>query len=205
MINLFFKSTILLFVLFLFCGCGSLIKQPPVVIEYYQLDYKPEICKKNVLDKTIAIRPFYIAGKYNRTSIMYSDDKYTINFYPYKQWISSPQEQLTELIRRDFINSDVFKAVILPGQLQRPNLILSGAINEIKEVRKDDKAEGVLKVTVTLIKPAIKKEPAKIIFQKDYEGAAPCDPEKVESLVEALSAAAKKISSEILFDITAKK
>lgn len=190
---------ILIFSLLL-TGCGSLIKQPPAVISYYQLDYKPQSAKSKVIDKTLSISPFFISEMYNRNSIIYAD-KYKTDFYRYKQWISAPQVQITELFRRDFIDNGAFKAVILPGQLLKPDLTLSAAITEISENRSTSKTEAVLKITATLIKPAEKREPPQIIFQKNYIERVPCEKNNVESLVEALSVAAKEISCQLQLDV----
>ena len=186
--------------LFLF-GCGSLIKQPSPVISYYQLNYTPEISSTTLVSKTILLKPFYICETYNRDTIMYSSEKYKCDYYPYKQWISAPQNQMTELFRNDFMNSGAFKGIILPGQLQRPDLILSGAITEIQENIRAGKAFGIIKINVTLSKPAFKATPEKIIFQKNYSKSIPCEEGNTESLVKALSEATKEISGEVVKDV----
>ncbi len=155
---------LLLSVLLFFSGCGSLIKQPAPVISYYQLDYTPEISTNASVNKTILIKSFYISETFNRDSIMYSSEKYKCNFYPYKQWISAPQTQMTESFRSDFIKSGAFKGVIIPGQLQTPDLLLSSALTEIQENIKGKKSFGTVKINVTLSKPAFKTIPQKIIF-----------------------------------------
>jgi len=182
------------------CSCGSLIKQPAPIISYYQLNYTPEITNTASVDKTLLIRSFYINETYNRDTIMYSEDKYKCGFYPYKQWISAPQNQVTEAIRNDFIESGAFKAIIIPGQLQKFDLILTGAIIDIKEVRKDGKSIGTVKMAITLIKPASKNISQEILLQKEYTKSIECKVNNTESLVKALSEATKAISSEVIKD-----
>jgi len=194
---------LLLTLLLFFCGCGSLIKQPSPIISYYQLDYSPGVTKSAPVNKTILIKPFFISETYNRDSIMYSDDKYKCNYYPYKRWISSPQDPIMECFRRDFIKSKAFKGLIIPGQLLRPDFILSGAITEIQEKRGKEKSEGTVKINMTLLKPAFETNPEKIIFQKNYSKSIPCEIDNTESLVKALSQATKEISGEVLKDVVA--
>jgi len=194
-------NILLLASLLFFCGCGSLIKQPSPVISYYQLNYTPEISTTTLVNKTILIKPFYISETYNRDTIMYSSEKYKCDYYPYKQWISAPQNQMTELFRNDFMKSGAFKGIIIPGQLQRPDLILSGAITEIQENIRDGKALGIIKINVTLSKPAFKTTPEKIIFQKSYSKSITCEAGNTESLVKALSEAMKKISGEVIKNV----
>ncbi|RLD10834.1 MAG: hypothetical protein DRI44_05050, partial [Chlamydiae bacterium] len=114
------KKILLFAVLTFLTGCGSLIKQPAPIITYYQLDYSPEISNTVPINKTILIKQFFINGTYDRDAIMYSDEKYKCNYYPYKQWISTPQDMITESFRRDFMKSGAFKGVITPGQLLKP-------------------------------------------------------------------------------------
>ena len=195
-------TRILLLTLVLFLsGCGSLIKQPAPIISYYQLNYTPDISITTLVNKTILIKPFYVSETYNRDTIMYSSEKYKSNFYPYKQWISAPQNQMTELFRNDFMKSGAFKSVIIPGQLQKPDLILSGALTEIQENIENDKAFGTVKINVTLIRPAFKTIPQEIIFQKSYEQSVDCEVNNIESLVKALSEATNTISAEIVKDV----
>ena len=194
------KKIILLTIPLFFCGCGTLIKQPAPVISYYQLNYTPEISSNIFVNKVILIKSFYISETYNRDTIMYSSDEYKCDYYLYKQWISAPQNQLTESFRNDFMKSGAFKAIIIPGQLQKPDMILAGAITEIRENIRNGKSSGILKISVTLIKPTFKKKPSEIIFQKDYEKSVPCETKNTESLVKALSQAAKEISAEAIKD-----
>jgi ABC-type uncharacterized transport system auxiliary subunit len=195
------KKIILLTIPLLFCGCGSLIKQPAPIISYYQLNYTPEISNNTFVNKTILIKSFYISETYNRDTILYSSDKYKCDYYPYKQWISAPQTQITESFRNDFMKSGAFKAIIIPGQLQKSDLILAGAITEIRENIRGENSSGILKISVTLIKSASKKTPSEIIFQKNYEKSVPCETKNTESLVKALSQAAKEISAEVIKDV----
>ncbi|MCK5852628.1 membrane integrity-associated transporter subunit PqiC [bacterium] len=193
---------LLLSVPLLFCGCGSLIKQPAPVISYYQLNYTPEISSNALIDKTILIRPFYISETFNRDSIMYSSEEFKCNYYPYKQWISAPQNQMTELFRSNFMKSGIFKAVIIPGQLQSPDLLLSSALTEIQENTKGEKSFGTVKINVTLSKPAFKTIPQQIIFQKSYKESVECEINNTDSLVKALSEATKRISAKAIKDVT---
>jgi len=192
---------ILLIIPLFFCGCGSLIKQPAPIISYYQLNYTPETISIPSTDKTILIKSFYINETYNRDTIMYSKDKYKCNFYSYKQWISNPQTQITEAFRNDFMESGVFKGIITPGQMQKYDLILTGGIIDIKEVIKDDKSFGLLKMTLTLIKPIPKSSSQEILLQKKYTKSVECKINDTESLVEALSEATKAISAEVIKDV----
>jgi len=192
---------LLLTVPLFFCGCGSLIKQPAPIISYYQLDYTPGISSNALVDKTILIKSFYISETYNSDTIIYSVGKYKCNYYPYKQWISSPQDQVTKSLRRDFMKSGAFKGVVIPGQLQKPDLIFSGAITEVQENIRDKKASGTVKINVTLLKPANKTIPQEIIFQKSYEQEVDCEINNTESLVKALSEATKRISANVIQDV----
>ena len=192
---------LLLTVPLFFCGCGSLIKQPAPIISYYQLDYTPEISSNALVDKTIYIKSFYITETYNRDTIIYSSGKYISNFYPYKQWIAAPQDQITKSFRNDFMKSEAFKGVIIPGQLLKPDLLFSGAITEIQENIKDKKASGTVKINVTLSTPASKTNPQEIIFQKSYEQEVDCEINNTVSLVKALSEATKRISANVIKDV----
>ena len=197
----YFLKIFLLFIPLFLCSCGSLIKQPAPIISYYQLDYTPENIATSLVDKTILIRSFYINETYNRDTIMYSDEKYKCGFYPYKQWISSPQVQITESFIRDFMASGIFKGIIIPGQLHKYDLILTGAIIDIKEKIENGKAFGVLNIAITLSKTGSDRSSTAIIFQKDYKKTVPCEINNTKSLVKALSEATKEISSEVIKDI----
>jgi len=191
---------ILLFSLLL-TGCGALIKQPPVMINYYQIEYPAPPPAKEKIDKIIMVRPFNISSTYNRDSLVYIDNSFKCGLYQYDQWIAPPAGLIFEKIVRDLQASDCFEAVLTFGSFQTPNIRISASIEEISEERKIASAEGSVIIHFSVTETSVTNRASKFIIGKNYFSSFPCEKGKPESLVPAISKAVQTISKEFMADL----
>ena len=184
----------------LFCSCSMQNKRPQP-IEYYALDYeKPDIEPQPTIPMALSLEKFRTAPPYNTNRIIYSKNKFSQNKYVYHQWIAPPDDMITHLLARDFIASNRFSAVMVPGHALT-SYQLTGTIDEFYEQDADNQWNAVLSITVTLVNKNEKEEANRFRFQKNYQKTHPLDQKNPKGLAQALSLAMSEISSQIISDI----
>ncbi|GEM_PF-789837 len=191
----------ILFLSFFLAGCGALIKQPPAIIKYYQINYPAPPPAKEKIDKTIMVRPFNISSTYNRDSLVYTDDSYKCGFYQYDQWIAPPAGLIYEKIVRDLQATDCFEAVLTFGSFQTPDIRITASIDEIGEERKLDSANASVIIHFSVTKTSVTNIASEFIIGKTYSSSFPCEKGNIESLVSAISKAVQAISKEFISDL----
>jgi ABC-type uncharacterized transport system auxiliary subunit len=196
-------------VLVLLSGCAALsidnlVKQPPAVIQYYQVDYPPPTVRvAKPVSGTLMIQPLRISAEYDRDTLVYRDPQRRAGIYPYDQWFASPAKQLTEKLMRDFEAAGMFQAVITVGTFQKPDYSLLGSIREIGELREDGRCFGATVVSFTFTKASAESTAPMIVFQREYSERVPCTNDNRVALVAAVSTALQNTVSNLLLDVRA--
>lgn len=195
--------------LVLLSGCAALsidnlVKQPPAVIQYYQVDYPPPTLRAPTpVPGALMIQPLRISAEYDRDTLVYRDVDRRAGIYPYDQWIASPSKQLTEKLLRDFEASGLFQAVFTVGTFQKPDYALMGSIREIGELREGGRCFGATVVSFTFTKASAESVAPTIVFQREYSERVPCANDNRVALVAAVSAALQNTASNLLLDVRA--
>ncbi len=195
------KFIFILLLPFIIAGCGSLIKQPPVIIKYYQIDYPAPLQAKEKIDKTIMVRPINISSTYNRDSLVYTENSFRCGFYQYNQWIAPPTGQIFEKFVRDLQALKCFDAVLSFGSFKTPDLRIAANIEEIGEQRKDDSTKGAVTIHFSVSESSPTNSTYKFILEKTYKAEVPCEKNNPDSLVAAISKAVQIISIDFRKDL----
>lgn len=193
-------SISLLSVFFLF-GCFN-FANPNKTINYYTLEYAPpEIKGLKTLPYAIFIEQFHVAPLYDSSKIIYRNSEYKREAYSYHRWRANPGDMVTQLLARDFKETKLFKAVFTLDNKFPSSHTLKGTVVEFYENDLEDHWEGILTLSVALVRND-KDDPLKsIVFQNNYSIKEICTKKNPQALAEALSNALKKVSSMIIKDI----
>ncbi len=183
------------------CSCISL-KNPADKIEFYTLEYNPPVISDlKPLSHIIRLDRFGVSPIYNTDRIIYREGSFKRDTYFYHKWRANPGDLVAYFLSRDIRASGLFSAVIENDSKLQSSYLIEGSVDEFYERDAEDKWEAVLSIGITLMaerEPDISK---RIIFQKTYRIAEPCRQKNPRALIEAMSTAMLKASSDIIKDI----
>ncbi|MCJ7774282.1 MAG: PqiC family protein [Desulfobacterales bacterium] len=190
----------LLMVFFLF-GCFG-FSNTDKIISYYTLEYNtPNVDGLKPLPFAILIERFQVAPMYDSNKIIYRDSEYKREAYAYHKWRANPGDMITQLLARDFQEASLFKAVFTLDSRLPSTHILKGTVDEFYEQDGKEYWEGVLSLSVTLLKTDEIDPLKSIIFQKKYNMKEVCTKKNPQALAEAMSLSTEKLSLMIMNDI----
>lgn len=185
----------------LFGACVSL-KQPVNKIEYYTLEYpSPQIKTLHPLPYVIRMDRFTVAPPYNTSQIIYRDQSFKRNAYVYYRWQTNPGAIVTTLLKRDIINSGLFKAVLNPGSRFSSQYMIEGTVDEFFEGDTQNAWKAILTVSIILTEKNKNDIKNRILYQKTYRKAEICQQKQPKAVAEAMSQALSKISEEMMIDV----
>jgi ABC-type uncharacterized transport system auxiliary subunit len=190
----------LLFALILlsFFSCSSL-KQPAQQTDYYTLEYEsPRVQGITTLPFVLKIERFSVSPLYDTVQIIYRDQAFRREAYPYEKWRANPGDLVTYYLSRDFKNLGLFEAVAPYDSRLEPSLVMEGSVDEFFEWDSEEGWKAVLTVSAVLTanpEPDVSK---RIIFQKTFHAVKPCKKRNLTSLSEAMSEAMADVSAQII-------
>jgi len=184
----------------IFYGCiGPRTKR--LKTEFYHLHYDPP--SKIVgtpFPYAVFVESFQATPPYDSSRIIYTTSPYSINYYPYTEWMNSPADMVRSLLARDIKAANIFSAVLISGDpLARYRIM--GVVESFyeKDLKREWKAE--LSIMITLIKMNKKNMTNQICFQKNYSVTEVCQKKNPEGLASAMSIAMSTISRMVITDI----
>ena len=198
----YIKISILIFlsICFLF-GCISFSK-PVKPISYYTLEYdSPTIKGRRILPFAVFVERFQVTPLYDSNKIIYRNNEYKREAYSYHKWRTNPGDMVSQLLARDFKETSLFKAVFTLDSRFPSSHILKGTVLEFYEKDGEDRWEGILTLSVALIRKDEADPLKSVVFQKNYTIKEVCAKKNPQALAEAMSNALKKISVLIIRDI----
>lgn len=191
---------------FLAAGClnFSQLRQPPLEIQYYTLEYAPPMVETAAGEKAsvVKIKSFTAAPLYDTVSIIYRKKAFQTGEYVYHKWHLRPAEALAQMLTRDMRNSGKFLAVFGPGSAAHTAAYnLEGEVETFLEDDIDKKWRAVLALRITLCDATEPDMDKQIVFQKKYGADRQCRRNNPAALAEAMSAAMKDVSAQIIADV----
>ena len=201
------KSTLFLLLLLTFTttvtGCLAPGGTAPQ-IDFYTLEYTAP-CRTDSLPlpAVLDIPRFSIVPDYNTMRIVFKDTPFQRNEYVYHRWHADPADLVTAFLRRDFQASGRFLAVNHPGAELSSTHSLTGSVTSFYEHDLPQGWEAVLGLTMTLTRTDEPDITRRILFQKNYTTARPCETRTPAAVARAMSEAMQKLSQRILTDVTA--
>ena len=182
-------------------GCLG-IKHPETKIHYYTLEYDaPEMVDLQPLPYIIHIERFSVSPLYNSNRMNYSSKPFIRDAYHYHKWQVNPGDLVTHYLKRDFQQSDLFKAVFSHANRFSSSHVIEGTVDKFFELDGQDLWEAVLSVGITLIAANEQDIKKRILFQKKYGIKEACSKKTPQAVAEAMSKAMARISEMIQTDI----
>ena len=195
------RNCLLLFVLLLCSACLGK-SSPSHPIYYYTLSYEsPVVSLTPQLPCTLRVERFSASPPFNSQRIIYSHGGLQRNAYAYRQWIATPGELLSFLFARDLRQCGGFRAVLPPDAALSATHGLYGWVEEFIEKDNGAQWQAVATIHITLISNRDHDPTRKILLQKRYHAAAPCNARTPEALAEAMSRVAGEIAQSAIKDI----
>lgn len=196
------KQAFIILTGFLVLGCSMSLKQPSNKIETYTLEYDPPVISGiRSFPYVIAVERFSVAPLYNTRQMIYRDQAFKRDAYVYHQWRVNPGDLVTYFLRRDIMNSGLFRAVLSNESRSRPSFILEGSVDEWVEWDTEEDWKAALTLDIAFIaadEPDISK---RVLFQKSYDSTEPCKRKTPRAFAESMSLAMSRVSEEIIRDI----
>lgn len=192
------RSALLLALAGALAGCLQL-RVPAPTMHDYRLDYAPPQVEGRPLAVVLQIAPLAVAAMYDRDAIVYREGTYSTGTYPDSRWSTNPGNMVTDLLARDFSDSELYRAVQLGPSLLAGDYHVGGEIEEIEE---EPNAGGCaahvrLRMLVARLRPG-KGDP--VLLQHAYTGEEPCPCNQPRALVAAMSQGLAKISAQLQRD-----
>jgi ABC-type uncharacterized transport system auxiliary subunit len=192
------QRSLIILVLLSCCACTS-FKQPAQQISYYTVEYEPpQVQGITTLPDVLKVERFSVSPLYNTLQVIYRDQSFRREAYPYEKWRASPGDLVTDYLARDFKSSGLFKAVAPYESRVEPSLIMEGSVDEFFEWDSEDGWKAVLTVSTVLLRHPEPDLSKRIIFQKTFRAVKPCRKRSITSLSEAMSEAMAEVSSQVI-------
>ncbi len=186
-------------------GClnFSQFQQPPLEIQFYSLEYEPPSVKIEAVSSApvLKIKSFTAGPLYDSRLIVYRQKAFQTGEYAYHQWHVRPAAALAQLLARDMRRSAAFQAVFGPESTNQGSYDLEGEVEKFLEDDTEKNWRAVLSLSITLCDATEPDRKKQIVFQKQYKADQPCRRNHPTALAEAMSAAMKNISAQIIVDV----
>ncbi len=194
---------LLLIVVITSTGCLTSTRPAPR-IDFYTLEYTAP-CRKasSPLPVVLNIPRFSIVPDYSTQRIVFQDTPFQRNEYVYHRWHADPADLVTAFMTRDFQASGRFLAVNHAGAGLSATHTLTGSVTSFYEHDLPRGWEAVLGLTITLTRTDEPDITRRILFQKNYTTARPCETRTPSAVARAMSEAMQELSQRILTDVTA--
>jgi ABC-type uncharacterized transport system auxiliary subunit len=182
-------------------GCSGLHHSPKSTTKY-TINYvaKPASFETR-LPAVVKVESFHSGPNLTGLNMIYATNRSERNFYLYHQWLSPPPQMVAFALVKDLKASHGFTAVTLPGDPILATHVLAGRVTDFYE--KDDKAKwyAVLGISILLIKESKVNFERQILLEKQYDIQVACQEKSAFAFADAMSAAVKSISNQIILDL----
>jgi len=194
------KRLIITLLILMAAGCAG--GRPPQATEYYLLDYRPPALEAVAgLDSFLRVERFTVAQLYNSNTMTYMTGPFSLHTYPYERWRANPADLVTDCLSRDFRSAGIFRAVFSYRDPEPVRFSLEGNVMEFGEIAENGNRKAALSLSVTLLDGSRKEILQRVVFQKKYAYAAPCEEQGPGGLARGLSAAMTQLSRQIMGDV----
>ena len=200
----FYKILPFILIIFLIQGCLLTKKKyPEKNLFIIEAKRDSSINKLKKIQSVLKIAKFRISPIFQGKGFVYRTDDLVYESDFYNEFLISPDEMFTEAVMKWFIESKMFKHVMVsPGHVESNYILESSIISLYGDFIDKHNPKAVLEINFTVIKD--KKARYKIIFKKQYRKDEPVAKGAINGLVKAWSMALKKILMDFEKDIQEK-
>ncbi len=178
-------------------GCLPLKEVHRPNTHFYCLEYNQEYSCPKKLPYILEIKRFSVSSEYDTLNIVYQENRYEYQNYPYHKWRTNPGVLISSRLRKDFIASKGYQAVIGEKSQSRPTHNLEGSVDAIYEKDTEKGWYAVLTLTVTLEQNQSSNEDCRVLFQDSFTTKKMVDKKDPLYVVKAMSSAMNELSLKI--------
>jgi len=190
-----------LIAIFIVSGCTT-GGRPADKISFYILEYPaPKLSPGEPIAASVMVKRFSVAPLYNTTRMIFSDGRFKRNEYVFHRWRVNPGDMASGFLRRDMMESGLFRAIMSSESGAAADFILEGSVDEFLEIDEQETWKASLGLTITLSEANEKDVTKRIALQKSYKIIHGLADKKAQAFVAAMSEAMGRISAEIITDI----
>jgi ABC-type uncharacterized transport system auxiliary subunit len=184
-----------------FLGCAGTGK-PLLQMESYLIDYPSPVFEKSiVIDETIRIDRFRVAGAYNHRAMVIRRDYCVHDSFNYNRWAVHPSDMIGDMLLRDMQASGLFRAVFPFRALDEGRYLLQGGLEELFFRMDGSGPVAVVSLELTLKDTSRREATKRILFQKKYRDEQPLETASPKGYCKATSLAVKRLSRRITADV----
>lgn len=171
----------------LFVGCS--LKQEPMEINSYSIDFNLKNYNHKNVSKTILIEEPVVNKTFNSKGIFYSTKPYLFEEYAKNRWINIPSSMIYNSLLDSFQNSNIH-----PSKNQYDYVLKTDVLKLYHEIR-DDKSYMILRVNFELLKEN------KILKSFDFDKRIEISQNKPYEFVKVVNKTFEQIVEELFKDI----
>ena len=183
-------------------GCALTHKRAPATEELALQYAPPEMTGLRPVHASLKVRRFSALSPYDSTSMYYTSGggggQYRMDSYTYYQWVSSPSNQVTDLLYRDFAAAGVFRDVFPYSSTEQARFQVDGTVVELVMVGSGDSWQARLALRVSLIDSQAAAGHGRVVMQRQFEADQSVGGNSAEQYAAGMSDAMKKVSADII-------
>ncbi len=182
-------------------GCVSLGASAAPPIYRYALAYPAPQPSNTGVAAVLRVAPLRSTAIYDRTDIVYRASALHLDAYNYRRWAVRPARMIGDLLERDLVMSESFKAVIQGPSPLVADYVLDGVVEAVEE-HVDERCSAYLRIRFLLARSGDPTATGALL-QRIYEAEEACGGDTAEDFVEAMSRALASISERLRTDLVA--
>ena len=157
---------ILLAAILVSAGCMQFSRSSPPESVFYRLQYEAVAvdCERS-LEKSLLVRDFTASEPFGQQRMVILGRNKTIRFSGSRQWVASPGDMLSENLRQDLIQGELFTEVLGSSDPGESALELSGRVLTFAAKRTSSGYRAVLRTRIRLNEAGIS---GKTLLGKTY-------------------------------------
>ncbi|MCG6910141.1 MAG: ABC-type transport auxiliary lipoprotein family protein [Deltaproteobacteria bacterium] len=181
------------------------IRQAPIDVHYYTLEYDPPQPEENApLPYVLRIDRFQASPLYDSNRIVFKVKPFKRDEYVYHKWRAQPGDLASFFLMRDFEECALFKAALYEDSVLPCTHIVTGVVEEFYQEVDGKSAEAVLTVVITLIDNHEQNSGDAALMQKRYHVRQAVADMEIPSFAGAMSAAMQHLSAAVIRDVYAR-
>ncbi len=179
-------------------GCALTHHEQAPAMQELALRYPPpEPQEAAPLDAALKVRRFSALAPFQGTEMRFARGGYRMDAFNYEHWVTSPPEQVTDLLYRDLAASHALRAVFPPLSTEAARFQLEGTVIEMLATEHDGTWRGSLIVDISLVDTAAQRSDQRVVLQRRFEAAKPLGGDSAEQYAAGMSAATKDLSRQV--------
>ncbi len=180
-------------------GCLGKLQQPPVEKRSFDLAMQRSGGKAQPVGDALVVRRLGVSPRYAGRELVYRRDETSFVTDYYNVFFVSPSDMLTQGLREWLAAGGLYRHVLEPSSLARPQLWLEGNVSEFYGDYSGSQAKAVVAMQFALLDE--NGPETRIEFSGEYRREVPCAGKDPKALVLAMRQAVAEIYGELEKDL----